>query len=155
MQHASPPSSAAVLLGRGAHFPHASAAWCLLLLPGAGAGKSTLLKILGGKHMVAEGAVSVLGRPPFHDTQLTISGDLAYVGGTWTRDIAFAGTSVPLSVSSWRSVRSSPLLGISAAGPGNGARLGGGGAACCRDDEVAVFGLLSVCAGRLPGAAHD
>jgi CCR4-NOT complex subunit CAF16 len=49
--------------------------------------------------MVPQGSVSVLGRPPFHDTNLTVSGDLAYVGGTWTRDIAFAGCSVPLTVS--------------------------------------------------------
>jgi len=40
----------------------------------------------------------VLGRPPFHDTSLTTSGHLAYVGGNWTRDIAFAGTSIPLTV---------------------------------------------------------
>jgi ABC-type multidrug transport system fused ATPase/permease subunit len=69
-----------------------------LLLGANGAGKTTLLKILGGKHMVPQAAVAVLGRPPFHDTQLTASGDLAYVGGNWTRDIAFAGTSVPLTV---------------------------------------------------------
>jgi hypothetical protein len=43
--------------------------------------------------------VLVLGRPPFHDTELTTSGQLAYVGGNWTRDIAFAGTSIPLTVS--------------------------------------------------------
>lgn len=43
-------------------------------------------------------AVSVLGRPPFHDTALTTCGDLSYVGGNWTRDIAFAGTSIPLTV---------------------------------------------------------
>lgn len=42
--------------------------------------------------------VLVLGRPPFHDTELTTSGHLAYVGGNWTRDIAFAGTSIPLTV---------------------------------------------------------
>ncbi len=65
----------------------------------AGAGKTTLLKILGGKHMVPEGAVSILGRPPFHDTALTSSGDLSYVGGTWVRDVAFAGYSIPLAVS--------------------------------------------------------
>ena len=64
--------------------------------------QTTLLKILGGKHMVAPGCVSILGRPPFHDTNLTVSGDLSYVGGTWTRDIAFAGCSVPLTVSACR-----------------------------------------------------
>lgn len=36
--------------------------------------------------------VRVLGRSPFHDTCLTTSGDLSYIGGTWQRDIAFAGT---------------------------------------------------------------
>ncbi len=80
---------------------------CLSLQPGSrclliganGAGKTTLLKILGGKHMVPREAVSVLQRPPFHDTQLTTCGDLSYVGGNWTHDIAFAGTSIPLTVS--------------------------------------------------------
>ena len=60
--------------------------------------QTTLLKIIGGKHMVPHGSVNVLGRPPFHDTNLTVSGDLSYVGGTWTRDVAFAGCSVPLTV---------------------------------------------------------
>lgn len=73
---------------------------CCLLLGANGAGKTTFLKILGGKHLVPEGAVRVLGRSPFHDTQLTVSGQLSYVGGNWTRDIAFAGCSVPLTVSS-------------------------------------------------------
>ena len=41
----------------------------------------------------------MLGAPPFHATELTTAGELAYVGGNWTRDIAFAGTSIPLTVS--------------------------------------------------------
>ena len=40
----------------------------------------------------------VLGRPPFHDLQLTMSGELAYVGGQWVREVAFAGYAVPLQV---------------------------------------------------------
>jgi hypothetical protein len=40
----------------------------------------------------------VLGQPPFQTTSLSTSGDLAYVGGNWTRDIAFAGNSIPLTV---------------------------------------------------------
>lgn len=79
---------------------------CLQLEPGSrclliganGAGKTTLLKILAGKHMVARDQVTVLGAPPFHATELTTSGQLSYVGGNWTRDIAFAGTSIPLTV---------------------------------------------------------
>jgi CCR4-NOT complex subunit CAF16 len=43
--------------------------------------------------------MQVLGKSPFHDTQLTVSGDLAYVGGTWVKDVAFAGYAVPLAVS--------------------------------------------------------
>lgn len=70
---------------------------CLLIGPN-GAGKTTLLKILGGKHMVPREAVRVLGRPPFHDTELTGCGDLSYLGGNWDRDIAFAGYSIPLQV---------------------------------------------------------
>lgn len=71
----------------------------MLLIGPNGAGKTTLLKVLGGKHMVNAGAVNVLGLPPFHATHLTSSGSLAYVGGNWERDIAFAGYSIPLAVS--------------------------------------------------------
>lgn len=68
---------------------------CLLIGPN-GAGKTSLLRILAGKHKVPEDAVKVLGRPPFYDTLLTTSGDVAYIGGNWDRDIAFAGYAVPL-----------------------------------------------------------
>lgn len=68
---------------------------CLLVGPN-GAGKTTLLKVLGGKHMVPEGSVRVLGKSPFYDLGLTSSGDLSYVGGNWERDVAFAGYSVKL-----------------------------------------------------------
>eukprot|EP01023_Acetabularia_acetabulum_P012476 TRINITY_DN15841_c0_g1_i1.p1 TRINITY_DN15841_c0_g1~~TRINITY_DN15841_c0_g1_i1.p1 ORF type:complete len:361 (+),score=51.01 TRINITY_DN15841_c0_g1_i1:104-1186(+) len=68
---------------------------CLLVGPN-GAGKTTLLKVLGGKHMVPKESVKVLGQPPFHTTSLTSAGHLAYVGGNWERDIAFAGYSIPL-----------------------------------------------------------
>lgn len=44
-------------------------------------GKTTILKILGGKHMVEPQMVRVLGRSAFHDTPLTSSGDLCYLGG--------------------------------------------------------------------------
>lgn len=69
----------------------------LTVWPGPCAGKTTFLKILGGKHMVPEDSLRILGRPPFHDTPLTVSGELAYVGGTWQRDVAFAGYSIPLA----------------------------------------------------------
>ncbi|KAK9817277.1 hypothetical protein WJX72_012172 [[Myrmecia] bisecta] len=79
----------------GASFKLLPGQRCLLIGPN-GAGKTTVLKILGGKHMVPKGSVRVLGQSPFHDTQLTGSGDLSYIGGNWERDIAFAGYSVPL-----------------------------------------------------------
>lgn len=44
-------------------------------------GKTTILKIIGGKHMVEPEMVKVLGRSAFHDTALTSSGDLSYLGG--------------------------------------------------------------------------
>merc|ERR1712032_1196596 len=62
------------------------------LLSGAnGAGKSTLLQVLAGKFMVAKDMIQVMGQPPFHTTSLTCSGELQYLGGSWRRDVAFAG----------------------------------------------------------------
>ncbi|GAV69448.1 AAA_21 domain-containing protein, partial [Cephalotus follicularis] len=69
-----------------------------LLVGSNGAGKTTLLKILGGKHMVDPHMVRVLGRPAFHDTGLTSSGDLCYLGGEWRREVAFAGFDVPIQM---------------------------------------------------------
>ena len=50
--------------------------------------------------MVPRSSVQVLGSAPFHDTGLTASGELSYIGGNWERDVAFAGYSVPLQVRS-------------------------------------------------------
>ncbi|OAY43572.1 ABC transporter I family member 20 isoform X2 [Manihot esculenta] len=69
-----------------------------LLVGSNGAGKTTILKILGGKHMVEPQMVRVLGRSAFHDTALTSSGDLCYLGGEWRRDVAFAGFEVPIQM---------------------------------------------------------
>ncbi|KAL4202216.1 hypothetical protein AMTRI_Chr02g262550 [Amborella trichopoda] len=69
-----------------------------LLVGSNGAGKTTILKILGGKHMVEPDMVHVLGRSAFHDTSLTSSGDLCYLGGEWRRDVAFAGFEVPIQM---------------------------------------------------------
>ena len=62
------------------------------------AGKTTLLQILAGQYMVGKDAVRILGRPAFHDIQLTSSGDLSYLGQQWRRDVAFAGYNVPIQV---------------------------------------------------------
>ena len=67
-----------------------------LLLGANGAGKSTLLQLLAGKYMVGQDAVRILGRPAFHDLVLTSSGDLGYLGPQWRRDIAYAGSNVPM-----------------------------------------------------------
>lgn len=69
-----------------------------LLVGSNGAGKTTILKILGGKHLVEPGMVRVFGRSAFHDTILTSSGDLSYLGGEWRRDVAFAGFEVPIQM---------------------------------------------------------
>jgi len=68
------------------------------LLCGAnGAGKSTLLQVLGGKYMVGKDAVKVNGKPPFHDTKLTSSGELAFLGTTWRRSVGCAGNNVAMA----------------------------------------------------------
>jgi CCR4-NOT complex subunit CAF16 len=52
------------------------------------AGKTTLLKILAGKHMVGgRDVVRVLNGSAFHDTQFVCSGDLSYLGGSWSRTV--------------------------------------------------------------------
>lgn len=53
------------------------------------AGKTTLLKILAGKHMVGgKDVVRVLNGSAFHDTQFVCSGDLSYLGGSWSRNVS-------------------------------------------------------------------
>ncbi|KAI4331534.1 hypothetical protein MLD38_029719 [Melastoma candidum] len=67
-----------------------------LLLGANGSGKTTLLKILAGKHLVGgRNVVRVLNRSAFHDTQLACSGDLSYLGGSWSKTIGSAGE-IPL-----------------------------------------------------------
>ncbi|PNW73979.1 hypothetical protein CHLRE_13g580300v5 [Chlamydomonas reinhardtii] len=67
-----------------------------LLIGANGAGKTTLLQIVAGKYMVAKDSVRVLTRSPFHDLQLTCTGQLSYLGTSWRKDVAFAGYGVPL-----------------------------------------------------------
>jgi CCR4-NOT complex subunit CAF16 len=50
-----------------------------LLLGANGVGKSTLLRLVAGRHMVADAAIRVLGRPAFQDT--TLAGEVAFLGG--------------------------------------------------------------------------
>ncbi|CAF2262215.1 unnamed protein product [Brassica napus] len=67
-----------------------------LLVGANGSGKTTLLRILAGKHMVGgKNVVQVLSRSAFHDTQLVCSGDLSYLGGSWSKTVGSAGE-VPL-----------------------------------------------------------
>ncbi|KAF6137915.1 hypothetical protein GIB67_041788 [Kingdonia uniflora] len=59
-----------------------------LLVGANGSGKTTLLKILAGKHMVGgRDVVRVLNCSAFHDTKLVCDGDLAYLGGFWSKTI--------------------------------------------------------------------
>lgn len=68
---------------------------CLLCGANA-AGKTTLLHLLAGKALVGGDAVRVLGVSPFHDTELTVGGDLSYLGASWRRSVSCAGSNVPL-----------------------------------------------------------
>ncbi|ERN18794.1 hypothetical protein AMTRI_Chr07g24240 [Amborella trichopoda] len=67
-----------------------------LLIGANGSGKTTLLRILAGKHMVGgRDVVRVIGHSAFHDTQLVCSGELAYLGGSWSKTVGSAGE-IPL-----------------------------------------------------------
>jgi len=52
-----------------------------LLVGSNGAGKTTLLRVLGGRHLIDQQSVRVLGRPGFHDTSL--AAEVALLGGTF------------------------------------------------------------------------
>ena len=52
-----------------------------LVVGANGAGKTTLLRVIGGKHMVPERSVRVLGRSAFHDTGL--AAEMEYLGGSF------------------------------------------------------------------------
>jgi CCR4-NOT complex subunit CAF16 len=70
---------------------HVSPGSRCLLVGANGSGKTTLLKILAGKHMVGgKDVVRVLNCSAFHDTQLVCSGDLAYLGGSWSKNVGCA-----------------------------------------------------------------
>ncbi|CAN4091580.1 unnamed protein product [Withania somnifera] len=67
-----------------------------LLVGANGSGKTTLLRILAGKHMVGgKSVVRVLNFSAFHDTHLVCSGDLAYLGESWSKHVGAVGD-IPL-----------------------------------------------------------
>lgn len=74
-----------------------------LLVGANGSGKTTLLKILAGKHMVGgRDVVRVLNASAFHDTQLVCTGDLAYLGGSWSKNVGSAVSSLFIFSSSYQ-----------------------------------------------------
>jgi len=66
-----------------------------LLVGANGAGKSTFLKVVAGKHLVPKDSIRVLNKQAFHDT--TLNQQLAYLGGSWVREVPFAGYAVPMT----------------------------------------------------------
>jgi CCR4-NOT complex subunit CAF16 len=56
-----------------------------LLVGANGAGKTTLLRLIGGKHMIDDQAVRVLGRPAFNDTSL--AAEVAFLGGSFPFEV--------------------------------------------------------------------
>jgi CCR4-NOT complex subunit CAF16 len=56
-----------------------------LVLGANGAGKTTLLRILGGRHLIPERAVRVLGQPAFHATELVRR--VVFIGGDFPFDV--------------------------------------------------------------------
>ncbi|HEY2747537.1 MAG TPA: ATP-binding cassette domain-containing protein [Polyangia bacterium] len=56
-----------------------------LLVGANGSGKTTLLSAVAGRHMAADAAVRVLGRPAFSDTSLVH--DVSFIGGQFPLDV--------------------------------------------------------------------
>src|SRR5262245_23319644 len=56
-----------------------------LLVGANGTGKTTLLSICAGRHLEADAAVRVLGRPAFSDT--TLVNDVSFIGGQFPLDV--------------------------------------------------------------------
>ena len=56
-----------------------------LLVGANGSGKTTLLNCVGGRHMLADASVRVLGRPAFSDTSLVH--DVSFIGGQFPLDV--------------------------------------------------------------------
>ena len=52
-----------------------------------------MLQILAGKTMVSEDAVRIIGKPPFHDINMTAPASSAYLGSQWRRNIGSAAAS--------------------------------------------------------------
>jgi CCR4-NOT complex subunit CAF16 len=57
----------------------------VLVVGANGAGKTTLLRVIAGKHLIAPETVRVLGRPAFHDPELTTRVEL--LGGRFPFDV--------------------------------------------------------------------
>jgi CCR4-NOT complex subunit CAF16 len=83
-----------------------------LLVGANGAGKTTLLRVIGGKHMIDERCVRVLGRPAFHDTSLVA--DVAFLGGPFPfeLDIRVAEILAGASVDDARLEQLIDILGV-------------------------------------------
>lgn len=62
----------------------------VLLIGHNGCGKSTLLSLVGGRHKVREGAISVLGRDAFEDT--TLNHRVGLFGPPWPPEAYFGNT---------------------------------------------------------------
>ena len=80
-----------------------------MLIGANGAGKSTLMNVIGGKHMVDEDCVQVLGKSAFHDT--TSQADLALLTGNWTQTVNFVGHNIP-----YQAMEVSTLIASASAG---------------------------------------
>ena len=88
---------------------------CCLLLGANGAGKTTLMRILAGQHMVSRESVRVLGESPFYNTELISHNRVSYIGGSWRRDVAFAGYDVPMAADIRAGEMIERVQGVSAA----------------------------------------
>jgi CCR4-NOT complex subunit CAF16 len=81
-----------------------------LLLGANGAGKTTLLAVLGGRHMVPEAQVRVLGKPAFHDTDLVAR--VAYLGGDFPFDADIPVRDILAGQPPYDAERAETLIGV-------------------------------------------
>src|SRR5262245_45223631 len=64
----------------------------VLVIGANGAGKTTLLRVIAGKHLVAPEIVRVLGRPAFHDPDLSTRVEI--LGGRFPFDVDLSVTEI-------------------------------------------------------------
>ncbi len=81
-----------------------------LLVGANGSGKTTLLSIAAGRHMAADAAVRVFGRPAFSDT--TLVHEVSFIGGQFPLDVDLTVDELLAARAGADATRRETLLGV-------------------------------------------